>query len=62
MKCSNTKCKTKGRNKQVFDCSVLNEMIGRDVCKDGNNLCKNCIKIYYKKTYDEIAEMDMMKA
>lgn len=57
--CSNKKCKSDRRkNIQTFDCGVLNEMIGREVCIDGNSLCKDCIAFYYKKTYEEILKID----
>jgi len=61
LKCSNSKNHrangfARQNNKPVKDCQILNEMIGRDVCKSGNVLCIDCIPLYYKKTFDEIRE------
>jgi len=58
-RCSNRKCKNDRRKEiAVFDCQVLNEMIGRDVCKIGTGLCKDCIKLYYGKSYEEILKIE----
>ncbi len=45
---------------EVFDCQILNEMIGREVIRTDKevDLCKDCIPIYYKKTYEEILAND----
>ena len=62
IRCDNKKCKNDRRKTQtIVDCDTLNEMIGRDVMKAGVGLCLDCIKWYYKKSYDEIVEIDNKK-
>jgi hypothetical protein len=59
--CSNKKCKGDRRtNQQVFDCQILNEMIGREVIRNelGHAICIDCIPAYYQKTYEEIVAND----
>jgi len=56
-KCSDSKCQNKDKNKQIFDTGILNEMFGRDVCKIGLGLCKDCIKFYYGISYEEIRRL-----
>jgi hypothetical protein len=62
IRCDNTKCPNDRRKTQtIVDCDILNEMIGREVCKAGIGLCMDCIKFYYKKSYEEIIEIDNKK-
>ena len=46
-------------NKPVKACMILNEMVGRTVCKDCVSLCRECIPLYYGKTFDEIRNAEM---
>ena len=58
MTCDNSKARGKHSKDGVFDCGELNKIIGRNVCKITTGLCKNCIPLYYGKTYEQIMAME----
>lgn len=54
MRCDNKKNNGNHSEDGIFDTEILNELAGKAVCKPNIGLCKNCIKLYYGKSYEEL--------